>query len=233
MNQTDTMADVRSFFTPKPKTETADICKRCGDEHYVTPTETYCPNCKLHSRSLAQATEHKRRMDLYDAMVESAKSKPKPKPETTQPELEEAYRQGFKDAKEEDAPMMEEAWKGGRIEAKDELWVGWEFQPTLQDIANGGPTMSKEVDGELIYRYPTKEELDKVIWREPNFRFPIGYDGGDVKYVTYRSALTWTLREFVERAQMIYSSARGKHLKAMGDHIFFEGFVGDTFHCGS
>ena len=231
MNQTDTMADIRCFFTPKPKTETADICKRCGGEHYVTPTETYCPDCKLHSRSPAQATEHKRRMDLYDAMVESAKSKPETAtvaevkawmdglPEKL--ELEEAYRQGFKDALER---------------AEEEVWADFKFEPTLQDIANGGPTMSKEVNGDMLYRNPTEAELDEVIWRGPLFRFPIAYTWDGIKYVTYRAVLTgttWTLREFVERAQMIYSVQKGKHLKAMGDHIFFEGFVGDTFHCGS
>jgi hypothetical protein len=141
----------------------------------------------------------------------------KPEPETTQPELEEAYRQGFKDAKEE-------------------VWAGWEFEPTLHDIASNTPTMRKMVDGEQFFRFPTTEEEDKVIWTGETFRFPIAYTWDGIKYVTYRAVLTgttWTLREFLQRAQMVYSVQKRKHLKAMGDHIFFEGFIGDTFHCGS
>jgi hypothetical protein len=171
MNQTDTMADVRSFFTPKPKTETYTV---------------------------AEATA------WFDGLPEKL-------------ELEEAYREGFKDAKEE-------------------VWAGWEFEPTLHDIASGRPSMRKMVDGEQFFRFPTTEEEDKVIWTGELFRFPIAYTWDGIKYVTYRAVLTgttWTLREFVERAQMLYSVQKGKYLKAMGDHIFFEGFVGDTFHCGS
>jgi hypothetical protein len=183
MNQTDTMADIRSFFAPKPKTETYTVAEAMAWIDGLPETGRAIVLNELHAKV----------------------------------ELEEAYRQGFKDALEE-------------------VWSGWEFEPTLHDIASGGPTMSKEVDGEMLYRFPTKEELDKVIWTGPLFNFPIGYAGGGITYTTYRAVLTgttWTLREFVERARVIYSSAKRKHLKAMGDHIFFEGFIGDTFHCGS
>jgi hypothetical protein len=169
MTQTDTMADVRSFFTPKPKTEA--------------------------------------------------------KPETTQPELEEAYRQGFKDAEEEYNYTTEK------------IIGSFEFEPSLVDIADRRPTMSLWVtDDTLIYRFPKDEELDEVIWTGETFRFPISYVRGGSNYATYRACLTgttWTRREFLERAELIYTAQNRKHLNAMGDHIFFEGFVGDTFHCGS
>jgi hypothetical protein len=187
MNQTDTMADVRSFFTPKPKTETYTV---------------------------AEATA------WFDGLPEEGR-----KIVLKEVELEEAYRQGFKDAEEEYSYTTEK------------IIGSFEFEPSLVDIADRRPTMSLWVtDDTLIYRFPKDEELDEVIWRGPLFRFPIGWAGGDIKYVTYRAGLTgttWTRREFLERAELIYTAQKRKHLKAMGDHIFFEGFVGDTFHCGS
>jgi len=138
---------------------------------------------------------------------------------------DEAYREGFKDALEDYDRVIEL------------LTPSFEFDPTLHDIANGGPTLSlADKDGNLLYRHPTKAELDKEIWKGALFRFPIGYDQGERRYATYRAVLTgetWTLGEFLERARLVYTAQNRKHLKAMGDHIFFEGFVGDTFYCGS
>jgi hypothetical protein len=182
--------DVRSFFTPKTKTETK------------TETET---NLLAEIREMARENEM---------------------------EQEEAYRQGFKDGHEEG--FKEGSGYDFAIEMLNKVF---EFSPTLHDIANRHPTMSlADKNGDMLYRHPTKTELDQVVWEGPEFRFPIAYTWDGIEYATYRACLTgktWTLREFLERAQLVYTAQKGKHLKANGDHIFFEGFDGDTFHCGS
>jgi hypothetical protein len=199
--QTDTM-DLRTFFMPKTKTK--------------TETKTELP---AEWKAWVDGLPEEGRKIVLNEIQARLTELTKPKTETDEAYLDEAYRQGFKDAKEE-----------------SDLLGGWKFEPTLSDIANHRPTMSKEVDEEMLYRHPTEAELDQVIWAGELFRFPIAYTWDGIEYTTYQAAKgakTWTLGEFLERAQFIYSRVKGRDLKAMGDHVFFEGFIGDTFHCGS
>lgn len=119
---------------------------------------------------------------------------------------------------------------------------------SLGDLASGHPEMSYYDRGidEMYYRHCSDEELDAIVWAGREFKFPIefGYDAETKTFERYDTRIIsetrwkkgdrWTLREVLKMMRYFYSAKRrGAYLKAMGDHTFFEGFVGNTYHCGS
>jgi hypothetical protein len=124
----------------------------------------------------------------------------------------------------------EEAHREGQKDAVEDLFSGWEFEPTLDDLANRSPPMSKEVNGEMMYRYPMKEEGEAIYYSGQVIKFPVRWDMGERKYELrqipakeWKAGKRWTLGRVWETACVVYSKNKKRAVKEMGDHHFWEG----------
>lgn len=136
-------------------------------------------------------------------------------------EFEEAYRQGFKDGREEENSEL--------------LLNGWDFEPTLRDLANGCPPMSKWIGDECFYRYMTKEERESIYFHGQVIKFPVrwGLDGTTyerrgIPQKEWEAGERWTLGRVWRTARAVYSKNKQKAVKEMGDHHFWEGICEKT-----
>jgi hypothetical protein len=146
----------------------------------------------------------------------------------------------YEESREGQDLAQDEAHRQGMKDAMEELSSDWEFEPTLDAIADRRPPMSKEVGGELLYRDFTDEEEGRIYYTGRVIKFPVRWDRGEVSYEErqipakeWKAGQRWTLRRLWEMAHIVYSKNKKKALREMGDHIFWEGLVGDTIVCGS
>jgi hypothetical protein len=135
----------------------------------------------------------------------------------------------------------DEIYREGQKEAFEEIMSGWEFEPTLDVLADRGPPMVKHLDGIMLFRYPFPEEENEVLYEGREVRFPVRYGYDDIQYEVrtipqkqWNAGERWTLKRIWTTASAIYSKNKRKAIRDMGDHIFFEGVGEDgTIHCGS
>jgi len=114
---------------------------------------------------------------------------------------------------------------------------------TLPNLVACLPEMSfyDEESGMFQYRYCSKKELDRIVWEGREFRFPIAwccekgttYETHSITDELWDKGERWTLRKVLKMMRMIYSTKKNVNLYAMGDHVFFEGFSGNTYYPGS
>jgi len=134
--------------------------------------------------------------------------------------------------------MRDEPKQEGLLSAyRDEF----ELNVTLNDLAQHNVKF-QFFDGETFYyRDPTDEEWAEVVHPGKSIKFAVRwtYDGPeyDERFINekdWKAGKRWTLERFATFAHAIYSANRGRRIKEMGDHRFFEGFAEDgTMMMGS
>jgi hypothetical protein len=149
------------------------------------------------------------------------------------------------ETKTEEKPTAREveAWEGGYEDGWNEatkevihdlLEDGWKFEPTLQDLANNCPPMSKVIGDEMIYRYITEAEGKRIYFPGREIHFPVRWGWGEVTYETrvisqkdWDKGDRWTFEWVWRIAKAIYSKNKQRAVKEMGDHQFWEGIGTD------
>jgi len=160
-------------------------------------------------------------------------------------EMEEIYREARKELAERDEARRERYMNNEEDDQETVKMVedimmgfttcrekGWNYISSLHDIVDSYPMMKFEDEfGTVYYRDCNEEELNKVIWDGPLFRFPVvvKYEKSE-KIYKIKKGEQWTLRNILEKMKLIYTK---NQIKLLGDHHFFEGFVENTFHLGS
>lgn len=207
--------DVRTFYG-KIKSKTPDRATELMELKYADKMTRLIECCT------ATETEKQQMLRTYAEVVAAREAER----EEADMSHDETYRQGIKDATEEFAS-------------------GWEFTPTIDDLADGTPPMSKVFCDEIIYRVPNSTEKAQVLHEGKYLRFPVQErweDGIVYTYETYaipdkewNAGVRWTLGRVWERAKMVYSKNNKKACRQMGDHRFWEGSIDKdgTIHYGS
>jgi hypothetical protein len=136
--------------------------------------------------------------------------------------------------------LLTRAYWDGWDEAKKEvihdlLDDGWDFEPSLSEIVDGCPPMSKWIGDECFYRYMTKEERESIYFHGQVIKFPVRwgldgttYESRDIPQKEWDKGERWTLERVWKTARHIYSKNKQKAVKEMGDHRFWEGICEKT-----
>ena len=143
--------------------------------------------------------------------------------------------QWWKDGVDAMTPDARQRLLGRLNEMMKEKEEGWEFQPTVWDFVHSRPPMMKEINGELVHRYPTANEGEEVLYDGPSIRFLVRwrlderekYETHTISKKDWDAGVRWTLCKVWEQGRVVYSKNKMRAAKDVGDHIFFEGFMSD------
>ena len=146
-------------------------------------------------------------------------------------------------ATEDEKKRMLELYMETRKETTMDMIVDeFEFEPSLYDLADGSAPYRFISEEQVLYcRFPTSEERKMVMHPGQTLRFPVAWTFEGEKFETYsipekqwKKGERWTMDRFLSTARSVYSKNNKRNLKAMGDHIFFEGIAEDgTIYTGS
>lgn len=139
-------------------------------------------------------------------------------------------------ATEEEKKRMLELYMQTREETTMDMIVDeFEFEPTLHDLADGSAPYRFISREDVLYcRFPTDKERKSLVHEGQTLRFPVAWTLEGRKFETYsipekqwKKGERWTMDRFLSTARSVYSKNNKRNLKAMGDHIYFEGIFRD------